>query len=142
MDDENLFAAAGLELEPVPTKPKRQRRAKAPTPAERAAAGRREGARRGRCPCALESRVRTVPVRDLAPRRVFPFPFSHNAAILQATAAKLRNGNERELQQTASREFNNVEKRLIRKGFPKQSARECARELLREAWRLRFWEMA
>lgn len=136
----DLFAAAGIDLEPVPSKPKRPARPRKPTPAERAASGRLVGARRGRCPCALESRVRTVPVRDLAPRRVFPFPLSRNANILEAMAARLPHGYDDSLGKKASYEKTKLEKRLISTGLPRQSASECATELLHQAHLKRIWD--
>lgn len=138
--DPDLFDAAGLELEEGLLKseetsgPKRPRKPKPPTPAERAAAVRLEGGRRSRAPSSLGQRSRIGTPRDLSPAPVLAFPLTHNASMLAEVIERLPHGYDEELETTCDREARNLEKRLIRRGISKQSARSCARDVLNQAY--------
>lgn len=131
----DLFDAAGTPLPPVP--PKKPPKARKPTPAERAASGRLEGARRSRTP----QRHRVGPARDLkATAPVLPFPFSKNRKVLAAITARLPNGNADNLEDVFEYERSKYARRLIARGLPKKTARHCANELLHQAYMIRAEE--
>lgn len=135
----DLFAAASLMLEDCVkpdaiSQPKRPRKPKPPTPAERAAAVRLEGGRRSRALASLRQRSRIGTPRDLSMAPVLAFPLARNAAVLEETISRLPHGYDEELETTCDREARNFEKRLIRRGVSKQSARVCARDVLHEAY--------
>lgn len=133
-----LFEVAGVDVEAATPAPKRTRRPKPSTPAERAAAGRLEGARRYRDPLRPACRVRVGRARDLKHyRSVLPFPFSRNASLLQATVSRLPVEYDEKLDEAYSRERNKLEGSLRRKGIPRKPARECANELVHSAYMIR-----
>ncbi len=132
----DLFTAAGLELnaEPVPAKPKRLRRPKPPTPAERAAAVRLEGGRRSRGPGSLENRVRVSEARNLRPAPVVAFPLCRNVKAVADVIARLPQDHGEALDSFYDQEAKRIEKRLLRKGVSKQSARSCAADVVLKAY--------
>lgn len=138
-DPPDLFSTAGipLEAEPVPTPPKRRRRPKAPTPAQLAATVRLGGGRRLRGPHCPRERTRVGEPRDLAPAPVLAFPLSRNAGVVAEVIGRLPHGYAADLDAICRREAHNLEKRLQKKGMSQKSARQCAKELLHEAYAIR-----
>ncbi|MCJ2067941.1 DUF6074 family protein [Methylobacterium sp. J-030] len=132
----DLFAAAGITLDTefVRTAPKRPRKPKPPTPAERAAAGRLEGARRLRPTQAPGQRARVGPPRDLAPAPVMAFPLARNARVVAELIERLQADKAGNLDAAYDRETRNLEKRLVRRGLHKQSARRCAMDVVHAAY--------
>lgn len=132
----NLFDAAGIELnaEPLPSKLKRSRKAKPPTPAERAAAARLEGGRRSRAPASLGQRSRIGTPRDLSPARVLAFPLTRNANMLAEVIERLPHGYAPDLDKKRDLEVRRLQKGLIQRGLTKQLAWRCARELVHVAY--------
>ncbi|MCJ2074247.1 hypothetical protein MKK68_01035 [Methylobacterium sp. E-016] len=131
MTDAPLFEAAGVDLEPVMAKPKRTRRPKPPTPAERAATGRLEGARRFRGP---GQRTRIGGPRQLALAEVKPYPLHHNARLLGEVVARLPHGYAMDLNKVCAQQTREFQDKLMGQGVPKQSAWFCARTLVHHAY--------
>lgn len=138
-DPPDLFAAAGIVLdgEPAPTPPKRQKRARKPTPAQLAAAVRLGGGRRLRAPQSPGHRTRVGEPRDLAPASVLAFPLHRNPVLVAEVIERLPHGYAPDLDIICRREAYKLEKRLQRKGMSQKSARQCAKELLHEAYAIR-----
>ncbi|KQT96078.1 hypothetical protein ASG60_20820 [Methylobacterium sp. Leaf469] len=132
----DLFDAAGLSLPPIPAK-KRKGAPRKPTPAERAATGRRDAARRPRSP----QRHRIGPGRDLSHvAEVLPFPLSKNAKVLAAMTARLPDGHADNLEDVFTYERSKYARRLVARGLPKKTARLCANELFHQAYMIRATE--
>ena len=131
-DLSDLFTVAGLVLdaEPALPAPKRAGRARKPTPAEKAAAGRLEGARRLRGPQALGQRTRVGQPRDLSPTPLLAFPLSRNVEILSGTVESLPHFYDDAFEMKWAKIGRNVERRLIRRGLSPVDALNCAHELL------------
>ena len=131
-DPPDLFTSAGipLEAEPARTPPKRRRRSKAPSPAEKAAAVRLEGGRRLRGPGSPGMRARVGAPRDLSPAPVLAFPLSRNASVLAATVDRLPHFYDDAFEKKWVKVGRNVEHRLIRRGLSPVDALNCAHELL------------
>jgi hypothetical protein len=138
LGDLPLFDAAGVELEPPVAKRKPTRKApRTPTPAQIAALGRPEGARRSRSP----QRRRIGMGRDLGHvATVLPFPYSRNAKVLAAITARLPDGNADNLEDVFEYERSKYARRLIARGLLKKTARQCANELLHQAYMIRARE--
>lgn len=135
MSSGDLFDAAGLPLPPIPTKP--PRKARRPSPAERAAAGRLGGARRSR----PTVRDRIGMGRDLTETaNVLPFPLSRNAKVLAAMTARLPDGHADNLEDVFEYERQKYARRLVARGLPKKTARQCANELFHQAYMIRAKE--
>lgn len=134
--DPDLFAAAGLELgEGLPkfgesSHPKRRRKCKPPTPAERAAAARLDGGRRSRVPASLGQRSRIGMPRDLTPAPVLAFPLARNAKVLFETVQSLPHFYDDTFEKKWSKVGRNVERHLIKRGLSPADALNCAHELL------------
>lgn len=128
----DLFAHAGLVLDAAPVKPapKRAGRPKAPSPAQRAADVRLEGARRHRPPQEPAGRTRVGQPRDLSPHKVVPFPLSRNAEILSATVEELPHFYDDTFEKKWAKVGRNIERRLVRRGLQPGDALACAHELL------------
>lgn len=138
-DPPDLFSTAGipLEAEPTQTPPKRQRKARKPTPAELAAADRLMGGRRLRAPQAPGRRTRVGQPRDLSPAPVLAFPLSRNAGVLSATVERLPHFYDDAFEKKWSKVGRNVEDRLVRRGLAPEEALNCAHELLDAALNIR-----
>ena len=128
----DLFDAAGLPLPPVPLK-KRTKAPRPPTPAQVAASGRLEGARRPRAP----QRHRVGPERDLSPAvaaDVVPFPLHRNGVLLAEVTARLPHGYAGDLGKVCAKETREFQHTLMRQGVDRQPAWLCARTLLHHAF--------
>jgi hypothetical protein len=138
-DPPDLFAAAGIILdgEPARTPPKRQKRARKLTPAEKAAAVRLEAGRRLWGPQSPGMRTRVGEPRDLAPAQVLAFPLHRNPVLVAKVIERLPHGYAPDLDAICRREAYKLEKRLKKKGMSQKSARKCAKELLHEAYAIR-----
>lgn len=135
-DPPDLFAAAGITLDAdasLPA-PKRASRPRKPTPAQRAADVRREGARRHRAPQAPGQRTRVGQPRDLSPAPVLAFPLHRNVNVLAEVIERLPHGYAHDLDKRRDQEVRNLEKRLLRHGLRGQVAWRCARELVHVAY--------
>lgn len=134
--DPDLFAAAGVVLEEGLSKsgetsrPKRPRKTKPPTPAERAAAVRLEGGRRSRALASLGQRSRVGAPRDLSPHKVLPFPLSRNVEVLSATVERLPYFYDDTFEKKLVKFGRNVERRLVKRGLLPADALNSAHELL------------
>lgn len=134
-DQANLFTAAGLVLTEEPTRAsKRQRKPLPPSPAERAASGRLEGARRSRMPVSQGQRTRVGPPRNLALAEVLAFPLTRNVVAVAEMIEALPHGYAPNLNKRRDQEARNLQNRLVGQGIPKQSAWLCARELVHIAY--------
>jgi hypothetical protein len=144
-DTPDLFAAEGIVLEDNPdldsglaskpsARPKRQRKPRPPTPAERAAADRLEGGRRSRGPASPGQRARVGAPRSLQLAPVLAFPLARNASALAEMIRRLPQDAPDNLDAACDQEVRKLENRLVRKGISKQSARRCAMDLLHEAY--------
>jgi hypothetical protein len=138
-DPLDLFSTAGISLvtEPTRTPPKRQRKPKAPTPAQMAAADRLAGGRRLRGPGSPGGRTRVGQPRDLSPAPVLAFPLARNPGVVAEVIKRLPHGYASDLDAICRREAHKLEKRLKKKGMSQKSARQCAKELLHEAYAIR-----
>lgn len=132
----DLFAAAGIELdaEPVPAKPKRARKPKPPSPAERAAADRLQGGRRSRGPGSLDQRMRVGEARNLNPAPVVAFPLAKNVKAVADVIARLPHGYAPDLNRRRDQEVRRLQKDLVERGVPNKAAWLCARELVHVAY--------
>ena len=132
----DLFAAAGLVLEEgLPksgdtSQPKRPRKPKLPSPAERAAAVRLEGGRRLRAPQSLGQRSRVGQARDISPAPVLAFPLARNAKVLSDTVRSLPHFYDDTFEKRWAKVGRNVERRLVKRGLSPADALNCAHELL------------
>ena len=135
-DPPDLFAAAGVvfDAEPALPAPKRASRPRKPTPAQRAADVRREGARRHRAPQAPGQRTRVGQSRDLSPAPVLAFPLARNAGVVAEVIERLPHGYARDLDKRRDQEVKFLEKRLLKQGVTGQNAWRCARELVHVAY--------
>lgn len=138
----DLFTAAGivLDAEPVRPTPKRTRKTRTLTAAERAADVRREGARRLRAPQSPERHTRVGLPRKFASALVLAFPLTRNAGVLAEVIQRLPSGDGEKLDDAYAQEALRLEKQLVRQGLPKNFARRCARDLLHEAYMKRVRE--
>ena len=134
-DSPDLFAHAGLVLDAKPAQPapKRARSPRKPSPAQLAAAGRLEGARRLRAPHGIGQRVRVGEPRDLSQHKVVPFPLWRNAEILSGTVESLPHFYDDAFEKKWAKVGRNVERRLMRRGLSPADALNCAHELLKAA---------
>ena len=135
-DPPDLFTAAGigLEAEPAPAKPRRVRKPRPLSPAERAAAVRLEGGRRSRGPANPGQRARVGQPRRLKPALVIAFPLCRNVKAVEEVIARLPQVHGEALDAFYDREAKRIEKRLLRKGVSKQSAWSCAADVVLKAY--------
>lgn len=128
----DLFDHAGIALDAGTAQPapKRKRGPRKPTPAQRAADVRLEGARRLRGPQAPGQRTRVGQPRVLSPAPVLAFPLSRNVEILSGTVESLPHFYDDAFEKKWAKIGRNVERRLIRRGLSPVDALNCAHELL------------
>ena len=135
-DAPDLFASAGivLDAEPAPAKPRRVRKPRPPTPAERAAAVRHEGGRRSKGPGGLGQRMRVGEARNLNPAPVVAFPLAKNVKAVADVIARLPHGYAPDLNRRRDQEVRRLQKDLVERGVPNKAAWLCARELVHVAY--------
>ncbi|WP_409566450.1 DUF6074 family protein [Methylobacterium sp. E-065] len=62
------------------------------------------------------------------------FPLVRNAGVVAEVIRRLPHGYDEQIDATCDREARNLEKRLMRRGVSKKSARACAIDVLHEAY--------